>query len=135
MLDLSQCGPYLGLPLWLSGKEPACSAGDIGDSGSIPELGRSPGGGHGNLLQYSCLENPMDRGTWWTVVHWVTESWTRLMIRPYLNLLYLIAFMLLQSTTFLLNILLKVQLHTFTIMRPCLCTHLNFSFPFLPFAI
>ena len=45
----------LGLPLWLAGKESACNAGDLG---SIPGLGRSPGGGHGNLLQYSCLENP-----------------------------------------------------------------------------
>jgi len=42
------------------------SAGDIRDAGSIPGLGRSPGGGHGNPLQYSCLENPMDGGAWWT---------------------------------------------------------------------
>ena len=41
------------------------NAGDTRDTGSIPELGRSPGGGHGNPLQYSCLENPKDRGTWW----------------------------------------------------------------------
>ena len=46
--------------------------------GSIPGLGRSLGGGHGNPLQYSCLENPMDRGAWWATVHWVTESRTRL---------------------------------------------------------
>ena len=44
------------------GKEPAYNAGDIGDSGLIPGLGRPPGGGNGNPLQYSCLENPMDRG-------------------------------------------------------------------------
>ena len=50
------------------------SAGDIRDKGSIPGLGRFPGGGHGNLLQYSCLENPMDRGAWWAVVHRVGES-------------------------------------------------------------
>ena len=50
------------------------SAGDIRDKGSIPGLGRFPGGGHGNLLQYSCLENPMDRGAWWVVVHRVGES-------------------------------------------------------------
>ena len=43
--------------------------GDAGDVGSIPGLGRSPGGGHGNSLQYSYLENPMDRGTWWGTVH------------------------------------------------------------------
>ena len=46
-----------------AGKESACNAGDLG---SIPGLGRCPGGGHGNPLQYSCLENPMDRGAWWT---------------------------------------------------------------------
>ena len=45
-------------------KNPPANAGDIRDVGAIPGLGRSPGGGHGNLLQYSCLENPMDRGTW-----------------------------------------------------------------------
>ena len=47
------------------GKEPACNAGDTRDMGSIPGLGRSPGGGHGNPLQYSCLENPVDRRDWW----------------------------------------------------------------------
>ena len=45
------------------------NAGDIRDMGSIPGSGRSPGGGHGNPLQYSCLENPMDRGAWWVTVH------------------------------------------------------------------
>ena len=45
------------------------NAGDIRDMGSIPGLGRSPGEGHGNPLQYSCLENPMDRGAWWITVH------------------------------------------------------------------
>ena len=45
------------------------NAGDIRDVGSIPGLGRSPGKGHGNPLQYSCLENPMDRGAWWAIVH------------------------------------------------------------------
>ena len=52
-----------GVPGWLSVKESACDAEDTGDAeSSIPGWGRSPGGGHGNLLQYSCLENPMDRG-------------------------------------------------------------------------
>ena len=46
--------------------------------GSIPGLGRSPGGRHGNPLQDSCQENPMDRGAWWATVHGVTKSWTRL---------------------------------------------------------
>ena len=45
--------------------------------GSIPELGRSPGEGNGNPLQYSCLENPMDRGAWQATVHRVTQSWTQ----------------------------------------------------------
>ena len=51
---------------WLSGKESACQA---GDAGSVPGLGRSLGGGNGNPLQYSCLENPMDRGSWRAIVH------------------------------------------------------------------
>ena len=46
----------------------------MGDLGSVPELGRSPGGGHGNPLQYSCLENPMDGGAWWVTVHGVAKS-------------------------------------------------------------
>ena len=54
------------------------NAGDAGDAGSITGLGRSLGGGHGNLLQYSCLENPMDRGTWQATVHGVAKSQTRL---------------------------------------------------------
>ena len=49
------------------------NAGDIGDAGLIPGMERFPGGGNGNLLQYSCLENPVDRGAWWTTVHGVTE--------------------------------------------------------------
>ena len=48
--------------------------GDLRDVGSIPGSGRSPGGGHGNPLKYSCLENPMDRGVWWATVHGVTRS-------------------------------------------------------------
>ena len=49
-------------------------AGDLRDTGSISGLGRSPGGGHGNSLQYFCLENPMDRGDWWVTVHRLSES-------------------------------------------------------------
>ena len=49
--------------------EPACDTGDARDMGSIPGLGRFPGRGHGNPLQYSCLENPMDRGAWWATAH------------------------------------------------------------------
>ena len=54
------------------------TAGDIRDVGSVPGLGRSPGEGHVNPLQYSCLENPMDRRAWWAIVHRVAKSWTRL---------------------------------------------------------
>ena len=59
-------------------KNSPVSAGDMRDTGSIPESGRSPVAGHGNPLQYSCLENPMDRGAWGATVHGVTESRTRL---------------------------------------------------------
>ena len=62
----------LWLPSWLSGKESASQSGDIGDAGSVPELGRSSGEGNGNLLQYSWLGNPMDRGAWGATVHgWI----------------------------------------------------------------
>ena len=62
-----------GFPGGSDGKESVYNA---RDTGSIPGSGRSPGEGHGNPLQYSCLENPMDRGAWWAVVHGVTKSWT-----------------------------------------------------------
>ena len=55
-------------------KNPLANAGDIIDLGSVPGWGRSPGGGHGNPLQYSCLENPLDRGAWQATRHRVTES-------------------------------------------------------------
>ena len=55
-------------------KNPPASAGAAGDTGFISGSGRSPGGGHGNPLQYSCLENPMDRGAWWATVHGVEQS-------------------------------------------------------------
>ena len=55
-------------------KNPPANAGNIRDMGSIPGLGRSPGEGHGNPLQYSCLENPMDRGVWRAAVHRVAKS-------------------------------------------------------------
>ena len=62
-----------GLHRWLSGKENTCS---IGDVGGIPGLGRSPGEGNSNLLQYSCLENPRDRGAWWAAIYGVAQSRT-----------------------------------------------------------
>ena len=60
-----------GFPGGSAGKESTCNAGDLG---SVPGLGRSPGEGQGYPLQYSCLENPMDRGAQWATVHGVTES-------------------------------------------------------------
>ena len=63
---------YTGLPWSLSGKESTCDAGDLG---SIPGLGRSPGEGNGYPLQYSCLDNPIDRGAWWATIHGVMKSW------------------------------------------------------------
>ena len=57
-------------------KDPPASIRDTGDTGSIPGSGRSPGGGHGKPLQYSYLENPMNRETWWATVHGVAKSWT-----------------------------------------------------------
>ena len=77
--SLRSSKPLIGdLPLWLSGKESAFRAGAAGEARSILEWGRFPGEGHGNPLQYSFLENPMDRGGWWVTVYRVTKSWTRL---------------------------------------------------------
>ena len=59
-------------------KNPPAKLGSAGDVGSIPGLGISPGGGHGNPLQYSCLENPMDKGAWQAAAHRVTQSQTQL---------------------------------------------------------
>ena len=63
-------------PGGVSGKESASNAGNVRDMNSIPGLGRFPGEGHGNPLQYSCLENPLDRGAWWATVHRIAKSWT-----------------------------------------------------------
>ena len=69
---------YTNLPGWLSCKESAINAGEARNTGSVPGLGRSPGGGHGNLFQYPCLKNPMDRGAWLATVHGFAKSWTLL---------------------------------------------------------
>ena len=63
----------LGLPRWHN-----CKESDTGDMSSVPGSGRFPGVGNGNPLQYSWLENSMDRGTWWSTVHGVTKRWTQL---------------------------------------------------------
>ena len=69
------CGAY---QLALVVKNPPANAGDIRGMGSIPGSGRSPRGGHGNPIQYFCLENPMDRGSWQATVHRVAKTQTRL---------------------------------------------------------
>ena len=71
MDDLGENVRKSGLPQWLRGKESFCNAGASGDTDSIPVSGRSPVGGHGNPLQYSCLENPMDRGAWQAPLQYV----------------------------------------------------------------
>ena len=57
-------------------KNPTANAGEVRDQGSIPRLGRFPGEGNGDPLQYSCLEKPMDRGAWQAIVHWFEKSQT-----------------------------------------------------------
>ena len=59
-------------------KNPSSKVGDAEDMGLITGLGRSPGGGNGSPVRYSCLENPKDRGAWRATVHGVTKSWTQL---------------------------------------------------------
>ena len=77
-LSMSTCMKNQGLPWWLSGKESSCHAEDAGGVGSIPGSGRSPGGGQGRPLQYSCLENLVDRGAYQSMAHRITKSWTQL---------------------------------------------------------
>ena len=71
----------MGFPGGSDGKESANNAGEVG---SVPGSGRSPGEGNGNVLQYSCLENPMDGGAWWATVHGVAKNWTQLSDFTYL---------------------------------------------------
>jgi len=76
MLGLTFAHSYVSSQGALVVKNPPANAGDIRDMGLIPGSGRSPGGGHGNPLQFSCLENPMDRGAWWATVHKFTKNRT-----------------------------------------------------------
>ena len=69
----TQCYLLMGFPGGSGGKESACNVGDLG---SVPRLGRSPGKGNGYPLKCSCLEYPKDRGTWWAPVHGVTKRRT-----------------------------------------------------------
>ena len=77
-LDFYKHVPFedTGLPQCLSSKESTCNTGDIRDTGSILGSGRSPGGGHGNPLQYYCLGNPTEGGAWWAIVHGIAKSQT-----------------------------------------------------------
>ena len=68
----------MGLPWWLRGKESEDNAGDLREMGSVPGSGRFRGRGNSNPLQYSCLENPMDKGAWQATVYRVTKSQTQL---------------------------------------------------------
>ena len=65
----------MGFPCGMMVKNPPGSTGDAREADSIPGLGRSHGEGNGNPFQYSCLENPMERGTWWAAVHGVVKEW------------------------------------------------------------
>ena len=77
-VELLGCMVVLGFQGSASGKNPPANAGNVRDSGLIPESGRSPGEGPGNPFKYSCLESPKDRGVWWDTVHRVAKSWTGL---------------------------------------------------------
>ena len=72
-----------GFPAGAVVENPPVNAGDTGDVGSIPGMGRSPGGGSGDPLQYSCLENPLDRGAWWATFHGVAKSHTHTYTHTY----------------------------------------------------
>ena len=106
----------MGFPGGAVVKNPPANAGDARDEGSIPGSGRSPGGGHENPHQRSCLENPVDRGAWRAVVHGVAKGRTRLSHSAHIrtNLIY--------GTVLISGIQLKV-IQTHTYMRACMCTH------------
>ena len=87
--EMSAIIRWLGHSCFPSSSEVKVSACDVGDPGLIPGLGRSPGEGNGNPLQYSCLENPMDRGAWWAIVHGVPKSRTRLSDFTFFHFLFL----------------------------------------------
>ena len=69
---------WVDIQVALAVKNLPATAGDVRDTNLIPGLGRSPGGGHGNPLQYSYLQNPMDQGAWQATVHRITENWSQL---------------------------------------------------------
>ena len=78
VVNKAEVDVFLGFPNGSMGKESVCNAGDTGDAGLIPGWGRSPREGNGNPLQYSCLENSMDREALWAIVHGIAKSQTGL---------------------------------------------------------
>ena len=107
----------LGFPGGSEVKASACNAGDLG---SIPELGRSPGEGNSNPLQYSCLENPMDGGAWWATVQRVAKSRTRLSDFTFTFMLTL-HFHYLLFSEYLIFTLLTSMLQYFIMLYVCVC--------------
>ena len=100
--------------------------GNAGDAGLIPGSGTSPGGGNGNPLQYSCMDNPMDRGFWWAKVHWVAknQTWLASMHTPVSLYLFCPPPTNLLSTLFLESYFLNINL-TITLFRTCLWLHIT----------
>ena len=97
-------------------KKSTCNTGDVGDTSLIPGSGRSSGGGHGNPLQYSCLESITDRGPWRVTVHRVAKSWTWL---KWLRVFYSIA-----KVPFRTDILwLQAMLRAWEFLEPSACAH------------
>ena len=127
----------MDFPGGASGKEPTCKAGEIRDAGSIPGLGRSPGGRHVNSLQYPCLENPMDRRAWQAIVHRVTQIWTQLkQLSTHTHVLYCLKSPCfgIHTSSYLLNhlpLILEDSLYTFPCVpqlgNPSKASYLYFS--------
>ena len=117
-------------------KNPPANAGGTRDVGSVPALGRSPGEGHGNPLQYSCLENPMDRGAWWVTIHGVEKSRAQMKQFSIVACVSSAKKMPTDSSRTLvekkkLN-LLSVQFSSVAQSCPTLCDPMNRSMPGLP---
>ena len=108
---LAPCHYVLGFPGGSVVKNLLANAGDIGDSVSIPGLGRSPGGGNGNSLQHSCPGNPRDRGTWWDTVHGLAKVSD---VTEHARMHYVLKLHLTSYITLLLIVLpLNIITHTF----------------------
>ena len=126
--------------LVLVAKNPPASAGDVRDMGSIPGSGRSPEGGYGNLVQYSCLENPMDRGAWWAAVHRIASSWTLLKwlsMHTYVHIYRHILFCILshyglsKDTEYKSKILFETHLFSYYIINIFSCHRIFFYYMIL----